>query len=62
VASDDCLDALLAALIARAAVRGLTVRPAPDDLELAREEGWIALPLADSLARLPGPPLPGAPA
>ncbi|MBL9105572.1 MAG: DUF429 domain-containing protein [Myxococcales bacterium] len=62
VASDDCLDALLAALIARAAVRGLTVRPAPDDLELAREEGWIALPLADSLARLMEPPLPGAPA
>lgn len=56
--NDDALDALLAALIARAAGLGLTLRPGPDDHALAREEGWIALPLAGSLERLvdPRPP------
>ncbi|MEZ4452695.1 MAG: DUF429 domain-containing protein [Nannocystaceae bacterium] len=53
-ASDDCLDALLSALIARAAAVGLTARPDPEDRELAREEGWIALPTPGSLERLAG--------
>ncbi len=52
IESDDALDALLAALIARAAALGLTVPPGADDLELARREGWIHLPQKDSLAAL----------
>ncbi|MDC0674157.1 DUF429 domain-containing protein [Nannocystis radixulma] len=51
-ASDDCLDALLAALIARAAALGLTALPRDEELAQAREEGWIALPGPGSLARL----------
>lgn len=51
-ASDDCLDALLAALVARAAVLGLTARPRDQDLSQAREEGWIAVPGPRSLDRL----------
>ncbi|WAS89870.1 DUF429 domain-containing protein [Nannocystis punicea] len=51
-ASDDCLDALLAALVARAAALGLTARPRDEDLPQAREEGWIALPGPGSLDRL----------
>jgi predicted nuclease with RNAse H fold len=42
VESDDALDAVLAALLARAAARGLTW-PARDD-EVVRREGWIHLP------------------
>jgi predicted nuclease with RNAse H fold len=52
VQSDDALDALLAALIARAAALGLTFSPPPEDLELARQEGWIHLPQKDSLPLL----------
>jgi hypothetical protein len=52
VASDDCLDALVCALVARAAERGLTDRP-PQLLEAeARAEGWIHLPQAGALDRL----------
>jgi predicted nuclease with RNAse H fold len=51
--SDDALDAVIAALVARAAAVGL-VDPIPDDdQEAARREGWIAIPLQDSLGRLP---------
>ncbi len=39
VDSDDALDALLAALIARAAALDLTVVPGADDIDLARREG-----------------------
>jgi predicted nuclease with RNAse H fold len=53
-ASDDCLDALLAALVGRAAALGLTHRPTAEELHQAREEGWIALPLPGSLERLLG--------
>lgn len=50
--SDHCLDALVAALIARAAHLGL-VEPIPEDArEQARAEGWIAIPTADALGRL----------
>jgi len=54
VRSDDALDAVLAALIARAGALGLTARPEGEDLELARREGWIHLPAKDSLAQLVG--------
>jgi predicted nuclease with RNAse H fold len=48
--SDDCLDALVCALVARAAARGET-HP-PEDGRLARVEGWIHLPRPGSLSRL----------
>lgn len=45
IQSDDCLDALVCALVARAAERGLTVHP-PMELRLeAQAEGWIHLPV-----------------
>jgi hypothetical protein len=50
--SDDALDAVLCALIARAAALGLTEPPPPDGLEPARVEGWIHLPRSGSLAQL----------
>jgi predicted nuclease with RNAse H fold len=49
IASDDALDALVCAIIARAATLGRTAR-ATDNL--ASREGWIALPDADVLAHL----------
>lgn len=54
VASDDALDAVLAALIARAAALGLTALPQNGDLERARAEGWIHLPQQGSLPALCG--------
>jgi predicted nuclease with RNAse H fold len=50
--SDHAFDALVAALVARAAATGRTERPAEADVALARTEGWIALPLPGSLATL----------
>jgi len=47
---DDCLDALVCALVARAALLGRTI--GPKDERLARREGWIHLPEPDSLSRL----------
>ena len=47
---DDCLDALVCALVARAAQLGRTI--GPQDERLARLEGWIHLPEPDSLSRL----------
>src|SRR5262245_16454164 len=38
--SHDAFDAVVAALTARAAIRGQTRRPAGDDLAAARTEGW----------------------
>jgi predicted RNase H-like nuclease len=53
--SDDALDAVLAALLARAAAVRL-VEPIPEaDREAARTEGWIVVPAAGSLARLADP-------
>lgn len=50
--SDHCLDALICALVARAAERGLT-EPPPGELEAeARSEGWIHLPIAEALGSL----------
>jgi hypothetical protein len=52
-ASDHALDSLVCALITRAAALGLT-RAVPSDEDPARiaREGWIHLPLPDSLGRL----------
>ncbi|MCY3599262.1 MAG: DUF429 domain-containing protein [Gemmatimonadetes bacterium] len=51
-ASDDMLDALVAALVARAASKGCCEPIPPSDRELAKEEGWIALPRTGSLGQL----------
>ena len=51
-ASDDMLDALVAALVARAAATGRGEPIPPGDHELAKEEGWIALPQTGSLNQL----------
>ena len=50
--SDDMLDALVAALLARAAAIGRCEPIPPGDRALATEEGWIALPRSGSLAEL----------
>jgi len=50
--NDDVFDALICALVARAAVLGLTDPPPPELLERARREGWIHLPSVDSLGQL----------
>jgi predicted nuclease with RNAse H fold len=53
--SDHALDAVLAALAARAVQRGLTHAPkTPDQRRLAPVEGWIHVPVAGSLDRLAG--------
>ncbi len=52
VESDDALDALIAALVARAAAKGLTLGPDPEELERASREGWIHLPREESLREL----------
>jgi predicted nuclease with RNAse H fold len=44
IESDDCLDALVCALVARAAAKGLTVAPPAELAAEARSEGWIHLP------------------
>lgn len=44
--SHDALDAVVAALTARAAALGLTLRPDPELQQPASREGWIALPIA----------------
>lgn len=42
--SDDALDAVIAALMAREVVIGNVIRPSEDELMRARTEGWICLP------------------
>jgi hypothetical protein len=54
--SDDALDALIAALIARAAALGLCAPPPPEHAARAAAEGWIALPAPDSLEALAAGP------
>lgn len=53
--SDDCLDALVASLVARAAAVALTQLPSRDRLDQVRREGWIHLPSPGSLDRLSRP-------
>ena len=50
--SDDAFDAVITALIARAAALGLTVLPDTEHAAIARREGWIHVPSAplDALA------------
>jgi len=43
-ASDHAIDAVVAALTARAAAQGMATQPGPYHAEAARTEGWIALP------------------
>lgn len=50
--SDDALDALVAALVARAAAVGLCEPIPPEHQKTAAREGWIAVPAAGSLDRL----------
>ncbi len=45
--SDHALDAVIAALNARAAALGLTTTPSPEQLDATRTEGWIALPVGN---------------
>ena len=55
LSSDDAFDALIAALVARAAALSL-VQPVPDEERpAARREGWIVVPLAGSLEALAEP-------
>lgn len=51
----DAIDAVVAALTARAAERNLTLRPrTPKEASAAGTEGWIAIPLPDTqLGQLP---------
>jgi predicted nuclease with RNAse H fold len=58
--SDHALDAVIAALNARAAARALTTTPNPEQLDAARTEGWIALPTG-SLTDLINSPPPSGP-
>jgi predicted nuclease with RNAse H fold len=50
--SDHALDAVVAALTARASVRDQVCRPSELELDAARTEGWIAVPTGE-LAGLP---------
>lgn len=52
IADDNAFDALVAALVARAAAIGETIKIPKKHLEVARREGWIALPTEGSLDRL----------
>ncbi|MGW0042508.1 DUF429 domain-containing protein [Rhodococcus sp. NPDC003348] len=47
VVSDDAFDAVIAAVIARAAALGLTARPDPAERDVAEREGWIHFPTGD---------------
>ena len=51
---DDAFDALVAALVARAASLGLTAAPSSADRPRAEIEGWIHVPLEGSLQSLEG--------
>lgn len=52
--SADAMDAVLSAIVARAAACGLTYGPPDEDAELARAEGWVHVPAKDSLGALIG--------
>lgn len=53
--SDDCFDALIASLVARAHACQLCESMPEDQRELARIEGWIAIPHSDALDHLAAP-------
>ncbi|MCP4902674.1 MAG: DUF429 domain-containing protein [bacterium] len=50
--NDDAFDALIAAMITRAAVLGLVVQPTTEEKARARTEGWIAIPDEGSFIHL----------
>jgi predicted nuclease with RNAse H fold len=52
IRSDDCLDALVASLVARAAALNLTEPPPEPRLAQVQREGWIHLPINKSLSLL----------
>lgn len=54
-ATDHVLDALVASLVARAQALGLTHTPPAERTAQVAREGWIHVPLADSLERLRRP-------
>lgn len=54
-ANDDALDAVVAAMVARAAALGFCERPPEDVKDLAKREGWILLPTLGSLDNLSPP-------
>jgi predicted nuclease with RNAse H fold len=57
VANDDCLDALVASLVACAAATDRTYKPTVVQRGEAQREGWIHLPSPDSITGLaPGGP------
>lgn len=43
---DNGLDAFVCAVVARAVLAGLTARPADEQVDVARREGWIHVPTA----------------
>jgi predicted nuclease with RNAse H fold len=53
VANDDCLDALISAIVVGAVAAGRTLPPAPIQSADAALEGWIHVPAADALEGLP---------
>ena len=53
--SADALDALVAALVARAGALGRVDLPAADQTEVALIEGWIWMPDAGALGQLSAP-------
>ncbi len=53
-ASDDALDAVVAALTARAAALGFCTSPTAEQREQAAREGWIALPTCETGRLLDG--------
>jgi predicted nuclease with RNAse H fold len=52
VASDHALDAFVSAVVARAAAKRHTSCPRPEQLALARSEGWIHVPRHEALKTL----------
>jgi hypothetical protein len=54
--NDDCFDALISSLVARAAVISRTIAPrTAEEVDRASNEGWIEVPDPGSLAELLGP-------
>ncbi|MDQ3936520.1 MAG: DUF429 domain-containing protein, partial [Actinomycetota bacterium] len=61
LADDDAFDAFVSALVARAAAVEQTIAPPADLRSAAAREGWIHLPLPDSLTTVLKRPKPAGP-
>ncbi|MDQ3342979.1 MAG: DUF429 domain-containing protein [Actinomycetota bacterium] len=57
--SDDAFDAVVCALVARAAALGVVAGPQDNDRQAAAVEGWIVLPTGPLANLLPAAPEPG---